>query len=718
MNVSRLMTDRMDRWMTLSDIAAAKLPGLPATPRGMAGRARAEGWDARPGQSRPRQGVGGGTEYSVELLPLDARVELARRSGDGCALAALTIPAADLREDDPLSGPERDRRDARLHVLAMFEAFRRATNAAVRDAIITFSSLYTGLKIAAPEWVRSSVPTLSKNTLLNWRALLRDHGPDALGIDRRGRPQILDRVADGQAKTSALAAIARQEFLSAGHLKDYLSERFHGQMPPSLSTRTVQRARARLESEHRNVLMKLRDPDGYRSKVRLSATNSTFSAGLNDLWQIDASPADVMLKGARRHSVYVAIDIWSRRVIVLVTSSARADAVAALMRKCLIAWGVPARVMTDQGSDFTARATARLMTALGIEHEICDAFDPARKGNVERAIKTFQHDLPVCPGFIGHNVADRKKIESRKAFSRRLGMAEEDLFDVDLDLVGFQTWCDQWAGTIYDRADHAGLRGKSPFLKAASWQGEVRRIAAPAALDVLLAPVAGGRGDGIRRVTKQGLKIDREYYQTAAAWPGEDVLIRMDPTDLGRVLVFRPDGETYLGEAICPPLAGLDPAEVTMRMKAAQKAHEQAALVEVRREMRQIGPRDFMEARLAQAERRSATVTRLERPGTPYTTPALDAAQEAAAAAAPDIPAYTPEQRAQAAVVAMPQRPAAPKTTPRDRFRRALALEDAVEAGSPIDADDEAWLRGYRLGAEYRGWMKVFEKQGHAMFAG
>ena len=704
--------------MTLSEIASARLPGLPASVRGMAKRARAEGWEHRVGMSRPRKAVGGGLEFSIELLPAEAKAEIVRREGVNIEVDEGAVAALTLRATDPLSAAERERRDARLHVLAMFDAFRREKGLTVRDARTLFPEGWNSDQIPAPGWVKLAIPSISKWVIDSWRAMLREKGADALGVDRRGRPAILDKAADGRARTVALAAIAKQEFLPAKDLGAYLQNRFGDDLPGSLSLRTVQRARAQLEARNRNVLMKLRDPDGYRSKIEFAATNATFAAGLNDLWEFDASPADVMLKGKRRHSIYLSIDIWSRRVKITVTETPRADAVADLTRKCILSWGVPSRIKTDQGSDFKAKATARLMTALGIEHEICDAYDPTSKGTVERAIKTFQHDLAICPGFIGHNVADRKKIESRKAFSRRLGMDDEQLFDVDMELAEFQDWCDTWADEIYGQRQHEGLRRTTPFLKAASWQGEVKRISTPGALNVLVAPIVGK--DGIRTVTKKGIAIGREHYQTAAAFPGDEVFVRQDPTDLGRALVFAIDGETYLGEAICPPLAGLDPIEVTARVKAAQKAHEKAGVAELRKEMRAIGPRDFMDATLAQARKKAASLTYLERPAAPYTTPAIEAAQEAVKAGQPDVPAYTPEQRAQvsAAVVPLPAKRPAAQTTPEQRFRRALDIEARIERGEPVSIDDEVFLRGYQPSSEYKGWLRVFEQRGPGMFAG
>ena len=702
----------MKLWLTIAEIAKAALPGLPASPRGVAKRAAAEGWAKKPGRVRRREGKGGGLEFSVELLPEAARVELLRRQAVGCEVEnALPVPV-----EDTLTGPQRERRDARLHVLAAFDQFVKANEINVRDAQHLFADLWNARNVSVPDWVADVVPTVSRRTIDTWRALRRAQGDDALGIDRRGRPAIIETAAGGKVALAVTAAIAKQQFLSAPQIKAYVDERFEGELPP-VSTRTIRRNRARLEDAHRNTLLALRDPDGYRSKVEVSASKATFSAGLNDLWQIDASPADVMLKGKKRHSVYIAIDIWSRRTKILVTRSPRAAAVAMLLRKCILAWGVPKRVKTDNGSDFKAKVIVRLLDALDIKHEVSIAYDPKSKGNVERVIGTFQRDLATCPGFIGHSVADRKVIEQRKAFSKRLGMKDEDLFDVELELPEFQRWCDAWSDTIYLHREHGGLRDLTPFRKAASWTGEVRRIEEPRALDVLLAPIAGR--DGIRTVSKQGLKIGREHYQTSAAWPGDDVLVRMDPADLGRALVFSADGETWLGEAICPELAGVDPVEVTMRVKAAQKEHMARETAAIRKEMRKIKPRDFSDALLRQAEKKASNLTYLEQPATPYTTPALDAARAAAegrkSAAADYDPEAVQQSLAEIVPIPAPRRPPQPVRTERD-FRYAIDLEEAIAAGRPISPEDAEWLRSYQRHPDYTGARRIYEIRGRAMF--
>ncbi|MGC8074333.1 hypothetical protein ACP3W1_27610, partial [Salmonella enterica] len=74
------------------------------------------------------------------------------------------------------------------------------------------------------------------------------------------------------------------------------------------------------------------------------------------------------------------------------------------------------------------------------------------------------------------------------------------------------------------------------------------------------------------------------------------------------VMLFAEDGEAWLGEGICPQLAGLDPVETIQKVKAAQKAVENDGLKDIRREMRKIGPRTVSDALLREGERRAAGV--------------------------------------------------------------------------------------------------------------
>ena len=61
---------------------------------------------------------------------------------------------------------------------------------------------------------------------------------------------------------------------------------------------------------------------------------------LNQVWELDSTPADVMCADGR-HVIVGAMDAWSRRGRLLVVPVSRATAICALLRRCLIDWGVP-----------------------------------------------------------------------------------------------------------------------------------------------------------------------------------------------------------------------------------------------------------------------------------------------------------------------------------------------------------------------------------------
>lgn len=345
----------MKIWMTLSELATARLPGLPATRQGLAARADREAWSARRGAARQRIGQGGGLEFSVEVLPGEAQAELAKRN-----TVAASEPRLDIRPQDTLSAEMQARRDARLWALGAVQQFAVDNSLKAYPADLLWSAAFNAGNIPIPDWVAGEIRSASREQLRTWRKTRKAEGEDALGRDDRGRKSLLDTALDGEVRAFALAIMAAKPFVSAKHVRAAVLDRYRPQLERLPSLRDVQRAMKRWEVEYRNELLRLRDPDGYRSKAEFAAKGSTRADRLNEVWQIDASPADAMLHGKKRHSIYMVVDIFSRRTIILVTPTPRASAVAALIRKAIIAWGVPEKIKTDNGSDFKAHATVRL----------------------------------------------------------------------------------------------------------------------------------------------------------------------------------------------------------------------------------------------------------------------------------------------------------------------------------------------------------------------
>lgn len=705
-------------WVSAQQIAEAakdgRMPGLPTTKRRVNALAAREGW-ADAGLARVRKGRegGGGLEYHIDVLPAPARA--------AWLASHLHVETHDTRpviQETQIN----DTADARTVILSLAGKFQVENALPQTAADAMFTELFNAGSIDLPSWITDAVPSVSARSLARWRkAAASGAGPTG-----RGRPKgsgILDTADGGQVRALILAAIAKQPFLSAKHLRIYVKDNYGKTLTttcpktgvektvPLPSIRAFQSVITRWKDEYRNELLRLTDPDKYRSHIRFSATGSQRADRLNEVWQIDASPADVMLKGGR-HSIYMAVDVYSRRAIVLVSKTPRASAVGLLIRKCIMAWGVPERIHTDNGSDFVARQTKRLFSALEIEIELSNPYEPTDKGIVERTIGTYQRDIAVCPGFIGHSVADRKVIENRRAFDKRLGATDEALYDVDMDFAEFQDWSDIWAADMYGRDKHGGLKQRTPFEVAASYAGTVRKIEHEAALDVLLAPIASN--GGVRRVTKQGVRVDGALYLPMSAMPGDDVLVRMDPADMGRVMLFHPETEAYLGEALNAELAGLNPAEVIAKAKAMQRAFEDEKLSDIRRASRKIGKRDVADAMRRDAAEKAGVMVAFPKAREVYNTPALDAAREASVPRPAEQRASRVSDEALAELRAAHQASAEivqKPETPMERFRRFLTLERRIAAGGRVSPDEIEALAIYRQQPEYKSHMMVFEEE-------
>ncbi len=82
---------------------------------------------------------------------------------------------------------------------------------------------------------------------------------------------------------------------------------------------------------------------------------------------------------------------------------------------------MPQIIKTDNGADYVSKHISRIMAGLSIEQIKCPPFTPEAKPHVEGVLGTFSRDmLELLPGYIGHNVAQRKDIEDRKSFAERL----------------------------------------------------------------------------------------------------------------------------------------------------------------------------------------------------------------------------------------------------------------------------------------------------------
>ncbi|HQF29954.1 MAG TPA: DDE-type integrase/transposase/recombinase [Hyphomicrobiales bacterium] len=715
----------MREWLTARELAAEALPDFPGTERGVQTYAAREGWPESMAYARTRAGRGGGMEYHINLLPTLARLDYERRHRRIEAPEPKAAPATAL--GDGLSTQATRERDARLAIVAAFEAFSKGQRLGLSSRTQIFVDRYNMGSQAIEPWIKDVVPRLSKRSLARWRSAKFMGRADQLAVDRskaRKGKGVLDTANGGRVRTFVLALVAHQPHLSAPQVRTQVRAEFGDEivvggksiaMPP---IRTFQHFLARLKSVETVALTKLSNPDKYRSTMAPSGVGTLrWVTEPNTLWQIDASPVDALCVDGR-HTIYACLDIATRRTILYVSRTPRAAAVALLIRKAILAWGVPETIKTDNGSDFVARDTKRLFAALDIEMELSDAYSPQQKGHVERVIGTFQHDCAaLLPGFVGHSVVDRKAIEDRKSFAERLGEDTAEAFGVSLTGSDLQEIANRWVETIYAHRVHSSL-GMSPAEAARRSMTPIRTVD-ERALDVLLMPVAGG--GGIRTVTKFGVRVEGYHYVVNAALPGQRVLVRMDPNDAGRVLAFDAETGVYVGAGICPELAGLDPKTILAAKREAQTEILGQKTREARAEINRITQgAPLIERALQVAARDMPNVVVLPKREEAHETPAIAAALDAGAEPVPaplsgraaEIHA---ELKAETAAESAPPsnvQPIRKEETPQQRFRRALDLQARIDAGELVEAQDAVWLGGYQNGSEFRAMKTVYEDFG------
>lgn len=721
----------MKLWLTSSELAELALPDMPTTKRNVNALAEREEWAGFSAYCRPREDRGGGMEYHVNLLPVAARVAYLgsaapRLAAAGEAIQAAPEPIFDLARGATLQ------MDARLAVLGALKAFIRQSQLKQTLSVSYFVDLYNLGKIDIPAWAVAVLPRLSNRTVLRWLAASKEGETERLAVDRgagRRGSGVLDSAFDGEIKHFALAIFSFNELYTARQIYEALPAEFDGRLAaiglrlPSL--RAFELRFKAWKEEHAAGLLKMMDPDGFRSKMRTSGSYAHMAPHLNALWQIDASPVDALCVDGR-HSIYVCIDIWSRRLVLLVSKTPRSEAVQLLMRKAILAWGVPDAVKTDNGSDFVARATVRLFGKLGIEAIRSQAFSPWQKGFVERAIRTFQTDCSrTLPGFVGHSVAHRKKIEGRRAFSQRLGQTDNNAFNVTMASEELQSLVDRWASDIYAQRTHGGLGKLTPFAMAATSTRPIRKVD-PDALATLLMQAPDQHG--LRTVGKSGVRVGGFHYLTPGILPGETVFVRMDPADKGVIWLFDQAGDRLLGRGTNSELAGVDPAQLLAETRASQKRLIDEQTAEIRKHAKKrVTERTVLDNRMAAAAASSSNLVAFPPRSEIHTTPALDAGLEIAAMRRGDVPASRPLDQAEAAIMA--ELEAAPivvaaqasnvralrdHETSQQRYRRWLALHERLEAREPISADEAAFYGGYAQSSEKKALDGMFEEFGEA----
>lgn len=687
----------MGKLVTAAEIATA----INISARAVRLRASEQNW-----RSEVLPGRAHALAFHLDSLPQDVRIALAARSATTADVAVTGAPVPAV-----LTPTASCRLDAKLQILTRLAQFQSDTALEAKAARATFVELYNAGRI---EGFSTSIKTLSVRSVERWTAQSAKEGVARLA-GRFGRKRGSEIDADPEIRALVAGVLAIRPHASSAAIMQALRARFPAGERKLPAYRSVQRYLAQRKAEP--TFEFTANPDAWKGRRRVAfGSQSDGITRLNQVWELDATPADVMLADGR-HAVVGVIDVWSRRAMTLVSKTSKSTAIAALMRRAILAWGVPEMIKTDQGKDFTSVHLTRVVANLKIAHRVCPPFTPEGKPHIERFFGSMARGLfETLPGYIGHNVADRTAIRARASFAERFGN-QDGAIEVKLSAAELQQTCDAWCASLYGHEPHNGLAGLSPFQKAATWTGQIRRVDDERALDALLAEAPDTHG--VRVVGKKGVRLDGTWFiaPQLGALVGHRVHVRLDPADMGRIWLFDPEDGRFLCQAEAPERTGIDRQVVAIEAKRLQRA----IVLEARREgklaARAVKAGDIAQDVLNGAIAESARVVAFPQATEPHETPALAEFAEAARSNQPRAAAPLTAEEQEAAERAWAEMEARRAPTVRlGPDGRNLDADDREHAlwliANPDKQDDgdRAWLRERLERKSFRDWLGLDEE--------
>lgn len=725
-----------------AELAALKLPGFPGTERGYRDLVARERWTYIEEDSRGRSGVIRRYSPPPQVAKLIASHHKVQADG-AAARAARAIKAAVHAQavaesnartaaavDDlwaQLSPRGREKFDAHFEIILAWRNFFAARQPMKRnESFAAFAAAYNARHLAGiDEPMRKAYPTVSERSIQRW----------VLKNERQGLVVMADRrnmKGDGGRSTIeqhpeleklVLGVLAEKPHISHTHLQEIIN---HGRIDkqsgeilwPEISYSSLHRYISKWKAQNAQTHLLATNPDAWKSKYLSSLGRLDGDiVRLNQRWEMDGTPADWMLRGGR-YTASVVVDVWSRRAKILFSKTPRTETNKALMRAAILDWGVPEVAKTDNGSDYVSREMQLFFEEAGIDGVQSNKFAPWEKAHVESFIKTYLHSmLELLDAFIGHNVAERKALQARASFAEQL-FKKNAVVDVDMTVEEMQRLTDAWLEGTYHRDEHSTL-GMSPFERAASWPGAVRRVGSERALDILLwrpvnkAPV----------ISAKGIRYDKAWFihELLPLHAGKDADIRLNPADLGRMVV-RVDGQ-FLCIAECPERTGIDQAAVAAKGRAIQAEWAREERAKMRERRKGLSTDALVRELILDRAREAGKVAMLPKKAEAHVTPALADAEEAAARLAGEIASIALDP-----VLAVPPsiRPARPEPsakvsvipeTPELRYRLWRDLTDRFQRGEVIAIAQleespqlRRWLTTWPQSAEGRSLLKRYEE--------
>lgn len=711
--MTRLAPDQ--EWWTADEIASAGLPDLPATKRRVNALAERLNWRGRSTLARRREGRGGGWEYHWRLFPSRAQRALLARTAAPTPERPQTddmdrTAAWEWYESLPETTQEVAR--ARLHVLLKVEA--------LAPAVTKFGAAH---EIARAEGVGC-------RSIWNWFAMIEGVRRDDWLPYLAPRHRLAHRKPTKKPMDPEFFDVLKADYLrpAAPSFTSCYRRAIRVAAKNGWQTVDERTARRRLQTEVSKPTQILARK-GIDALKRLYPSQARDKTDLHALQAVNADfhKFDVFVrwpaergeeKGIVTRPQMVAFqDIHSGRILSWrIDQTPNSNAVRLAAGDMIEAWGIPERVVLDNGREFAAKALTGgtptryrfkvreddlpgLFVALGCQVHWATPYSGQSKP-IERAFRDMCDTIAKDPRFDGAYTGNRPEAKPEDYGSRAIDL-EEFIQVVAEGIEEHNTRPGRWSEVANGRSFAEVFDvsyANAPIRKATEAQRRLWLMGA----------------EGLRAATGSGIVkfLGNEYWAPwMASIAGQRVIARFDPADLfGGLHVYGADN-AYLGHAPCREKSGFFDIEEARAHSKARRAwmNAEKAALEAHRKMRAADVAALLaDAALPKAEPVEAKVVRpvFGKAAAPVAAPALSPEVERAQA---EIIADLAAHRSQA------KAPDADRERI-ERFRRALQMRGRLEAGETVPAEDQRWLIAYAETPEYASMQMLHEDFGDAIF--
>lgn len=584
----------MKEWFTPAELAALGLRRMPTTKVGYNDLADREGW--RPpdlewpanerGCWRKREGRGGGYEYRIVVLPMSAQLELLNRQHQ--ARAVEPAPAEEIKGD-----LKRSSLWQHYHRLSDRQKGEAKKRLAVLDAVEDLAR--NGTERTVAYMLAASRAGIGLRTLYTWRDRVA-------GVPREDwlaalAPRYVGRMKEAECSPEALA------FIKADYLRPERppftdcyrrlarAAAEHGWTIPS--ERTLQR-RIEKMGEAQKVLAR----DGAEALARLYPAQERDKSTLHALECVNADghKFDVFVawpgeKTPVRPVLVAFQDVHSGMILSWrLDRSETAHAVLLAFGDLVETWGIPERVVLDNGRNFASKWLTGgvanryrfkvkadephgVMTTMGVQISWATPYHGQAKP-IERAFRDMASSIAKDPRFAGAYTGNKVDAKPANYGSKAVPL---DLFERVV------------AEGIAEHNARLGRRSKvcngQSFEQVfmASYQASLIRKASVEQRQLWLL---AAEGVSVRKQDGTIHLFGNRYWADALTdLRSTKVVARFDPDALADgVHVYRLDG-TYVAHAECIEASGFVDVTAARKHTAARKAYLKAEKAKLEAEL-------------------------------------------------------------------------------------------------------------------------------------